>query len=462
MRFLGAKFQLPLRRLRLAPAGRCASAWLAALTIALLCGALSPAHAVPAFAIQTGQPCAACHVGAFGPQLKPYGRDFKLNGYVASDGQDHGPPLAVTTMFSFTHTAAPQPGGAAPNFAANDNPALDQASFYYAGRLVAGFGAFMQMTYDGVGKSLQIDNVDIRRAGEAQLFGEDAVWGITFNNNPTVQDPWNSTPAWGFPYNASALAPTPVAATLVDGGLAQHVAGAGAYLYWNNLIYAEFDAYGGFSPDALTANGLVSTGGGPAPDGPIPYGRIAVIKDWENSHLEVGAYSLSANLSPAGSTGSGLTDRLTDFAGDATFQYIWNPAKVTSDMLSAHATVIQEWAQTPASEALFGATSGYTLNTARADVSYSFAATVTPSVQIFRTFGSADPAYWSTPTGSPNSSGAIFEIAYVPWGKPDSPFPGVNARLAVQYVDYNRFNGSAVGASRNNNLYLSLWLAARI
>src|ERR1700719_3531566 len=63
-----------------------------------------PARALPSFAIQTGQPCAACHIGAFGPQLTPYGRDFKLHGYVASDGQDHGLPLAFTPQTSFTHT----------------------------------------------------------------------------------------------------------------------------------------------------------------------------------------------------------------------------------------------------------------------------------------------------------------------------------------------------------------------
>src|SRR3978361_316818 len=67
----------------------------------------APAHAVPSFAIQTGQPCAACHIGAFGPQLTPYGRDFKLHGYTASDGKDHGLPLAFTTQSSFTRTFAP-------------------------------------------------------------------------------------------------------------------------------------------------------------------------------------------------------------------------------------------------------------------------------------------------------------------------------------------------------------------
>src|SRR5438046_3007377 len=104
----------------------------AGLLIALLSAALrtDPALAVPAFAVQTGQPCAACHVGAFGPQLKPFGRDFKLHGYVGNDGQDHGLPLALTTRTSFTHTSEPQPGGAAPGFKPNDNLAVDVLSLY--------------------------------------------------------------------------------------------------------------------------------------------------------------------------------------------------------------------------------------------------------------------------------------------------------------------------------------------
>jgi hypothetical protein len=103
---------------------------LAAMLASLL--TTTPAVAVPSFAIQTGQPCAACHIGAFGPQLTPYGRDFKLHGYVASDGKDHGLPLAFTTQTSFTHTLQPQDGGAAPGFKANDNFAVDQLSLYYA------------------------------------------------------------------------------------------------------------------------------------------------------------------------------------------------------------------------------------------------------------------------------------------------------------------------------------------
>ena len=56
-------------------------AW-ALLGAALVVGiSAAPARAVPAFAVQTGQTCETCHVGGFGPQLTPYGRNFKLNGY---------------------------------------------------------------------------------------------------------------------------------------------------------------------------------------------------------------------------------------------------------------------------------------------------------------------------------------------------------------------------------------------
>ena len=51
------------------------------LALFALCIPQRPAKAVPSFAAQTGQPCTACHIGAFGPQLPPVGRAFKIGGY---------------------------------------------------------------------------------------------------------------------------------------------------------------------------------------------------------------------------------------------------------------------------------------------------------------------------------------------------------------------------------------------
>jgi hypothetical protein len=436
------------------------------LLLAMLLSAVlrtNPASALPSFAIQTGQPCAACHIGAFGPQLTPYGRDFKLHGYVASDGKDHGWPLAWTTQTSFTHTSEPQPGGAAPGFKPNDNIALDQTSLYWAGRMAPQVGGFIEFMFDGVSQQPQLGNVDIRHVSEGQLFDHDALWGITINNSPTVQDPWNSTPAWGFPYNRSELAPTPMAATLVDGGLGQRAAGAGVYVLWNDVLYFESDVYKGLDTAALDAVGQVPASDGDQTTAFIPYVRIAVIQDWKSHHLEIGAYGISANVVPGGNQTFGLSNRMTDAALDATYQFISDPTRVTSNALSMHATYIHETARMDASteQTLSGMLLDHSLDTLRFDVSYSFAATVTPSVQYFRTTGTTDINYWSTANGSPNSDGMILEVAYVPWGKPDSPFPNLNLRLAVQYVNYFSFDGSAANARNNNTLYFSLWTAVK-
>jgi hypothetical protein len=434
-----------------------------AVLLATLLAATGPARAVPSFAIQTGQPCAACHIGAFGPQLTPYGRDFKLHGYTANDGQDHGLPIAFTAQTSFTHTAQPQPGGAAPGFKPNDNFAIDQLSLYYAGQIAPKLGGFIELNYDGVAQQAALNNVDIRYVSEGQVFGQDVLWGVTVNNNPTVQDPWNSTPAWGFPYNRSALAPTPTASTLVDGGLGQRVAGVGMYSVWNDFVYLESDVYRGLTPPALRALGQT-------PDDSdrttafIPYARVALLKDWgdKRHHAEVGAFAMSGSVIPGGDQTLGFGVRKSDWALDATYQYITDPAKVTSDRLSAHATFIHETSRL-SSDALdaTGALPRHWLETMRADLSYSFAATVTPSIQYFRTVGTGDVNYWTTPNGSPNSDGMIVEVAYVPWGKPDSPFQNMNVRLAVQYVNYFSFDGSRADASRNNHFYFSLWTAVK-
>lgn len=67
-----------------------------------LLAAAPAAHAVPSFARQTGADCAACHVGAFGPQLTPYGIKFKLGGYTETDGKDGKVPLSAMLVGSYT------------------------------------------------------------------------------------------------------------------------------------------------------------------------------------------------------------------------------------------------------------------------------------------------------------------------------------------------------------------------
>ena len=126
-------------------AGRVVACLLAALGALLL--RAGPAAAVPSFSRQTGQPCSLCHIGSFGPQLTEYGREFKLTGYTLTGGEGLNIPVSAMVIGSFTHTSKGQSGGAAPHFGSNDNFALDQASLFYAGKVVGELGAFVQATY---------------------------------------------------------------------------------------------------------------------------------------------------------------------------------------------------------------------------------------------------------------------------------------------------------------------------
>src|ERR1041385_8229443 len=100
---------------------------------ALVLGTDPPA-AVPAFAVQTGQPCKTCHIGAFGPQLTPFGRNFKLNGYTLRAGDSFTVPVSAMAVASYVHTQKDQPEPPADHFGTNDNTALDEASIFLAGR----------------------------------------------------------------------------------------------------------------------------------------------------------------------------------------------------------------------------------------------------------------------------------------------------------------------------------------
>jgi hypothetical protein len=205
----------------------------AAALLAIVGLATTPANAVPAFTAKTGQPCAACHVGGFGPQLTPFGRTFKLEGYTMDAGGAFPMPVSAMVVSSFVTSSKDQASPPADHYGVNNNFSMDQASLFLAGGIGNHFGGFFQMTYDGIGRSFSWDNLDLRAIDNVTILGSDVLLGVSLNNNPGVQDVWNTLPSWGFPYTDSALAPAPAAATIFDGGLAQSIIGTTAYAYWD-------------------------------------------------------------------------------------------------------------------------------------------------------------------------------------------------------------------------------------
>lgn len=443
------------------------------VVVAMNCAAINPVYAVPSFAQQTGQACQACHVGGFGPQLTLFGREFKLRGYTMRANK-FNPPVSAMAVASFTNTKHDQASPPADGFGVNNNFAFDQGSVFLAGGVGTHFGGFVQTTYNGISKSWNWDNADFRLVNAGQIGGKEIVYGLTLNNNPTVQDVWNTTPAWGFPYTSSALAPTPGTAPLLDGALAQNVVGLSSYAWIDSKLYLELGAYS--TPSAGTLNWL---GVDPASPGDIhglaPYARVAYQRPVSGGTLEVGAFALKAGLWPGRDRSVGVTDHYSDVGLDAS----WIKPMGARDTLTINARYVHEQQSLTASCAIGlanGSISGVplpacadsSLDELRADASYYWHNKIGATVGAFSVTGSANPTQYAVNAAlKPDSSGITLQIDGTPFGDAKSPLgPRFNLRVGAQYTAYTSFNGSrhnydgaGANASDNNSLRVFTWIA---
>jgi hypothetical protein len=436
--------------------------------LALACVTLSrPAAAVPSYARQTGMPCSQCHTLSFGPALTAYGRQFKLNGYTFGEGE-HPMPLALMVQGGYSRVDKSLPDPAAAHFATNNNLSVDQVSLFYGGRLSEHAGAFVQITYSGEDRHLSWDNLDVRYARPVKLFGTDAIVGLSINNNPTVQDLWNSTPAWGFPYISSPLVPGPGASPILSGALAQVALGATAYTMIHDHVYLEAGAYRGMSDHWLGNVGLYSDNNLHM-EGAAPYWRAAYqFTHGDQHYFSFGAFGLDAKLQPDPTVLD--SDRYTDVGVDATYQYTAGTGAIL-----ANASFTHEKEQYNATFAALGSNDDPNnhLNALLLDVSYAYRQTWSAGVGAFDIIGSKDVTlYGAGPfagsrNASPTTSGYTLQFECVPLGKMESwGRPWVNLRLGVQYTGYVRFNGGGANydgfgraASQNNSLFLFSWMA---
>jgi hypothetical protein len=426
--------------------------------------------------------CSTCHT-VF-PELTPFGREFKLNGYVLDNmKQIKGitversetlslntiPPLSAMAQIAYTHTST-----AVPDTAAAVQPALSQngdlnfpqqVSLFYAGKIAEGLGAFIQLTYDGVGDHFGMDNTDIRYALHTSLDAasqRDVIFGLTLNNNPTVQDPWNSTQAWGFPYSGSAVAPGPNSSTQIDsGGVGQNAAGLGAYMWYDHSLYAELSLYTGSKVGGTHPLDSSQT---PLIHGVAPYWRLAWEQRWDRNSLSIGTYGIRAGIVPATLPATGPTDKFTDYALDTQYQYIGE-----DHLATVLGTFIHEKQSLDASfPAGLSANASNTLTTFKLGGEYYYKRKFGGSIGFFNTTGSTDSVLYPALDGSgnpipvtgsasssPANRGYVLEANYLPF---------LNVKLQLQYTIYSKFNGGSGNydgagrsASDNNTLYLLAW-----
>jgi hypothetical protein len=447
----------------------------ACLVVLAWLGLINVSHAIPAFARQTGQACVACHVSF--PELTPYGRMFKLSGYTIGTRQDL--PLALMAQFGVTDVRNNRDDQGQKIVPKTDKPVLSAASVFAGGKITDNIGGWIQWTYNNlagngdVGHS-GIDNTDLRIVSSSDNpDSTDLRWlyGLTVNNNPTVQDVWNSTPAFGFPFTTPPNGIGAAAATLLDGQLGQQVAGMGGYVYLKRSIYFELSGYqtadGFFSP--LRAGQDIQTPGGVHRlSGIDPYWRLAYNHEWGANSLMVGTYGAMLRLYPDNTMPFTSTDRFTDIAIDAQFQHISQAHTYTFQYTRIHenqdyrASFPATLAGAPIGGGPTPANARDTLVTDKLKGTYYFDRKYGATLALVRTHGTADAGLYApgsvggSANGKPDTQGYILELDYL---------PEQNVRLMLQYYGYSKFNGARSNydgagrpASDNNTLFANIWL----
>ena len=391
---------------------------LTATLVASLCVALlstpRKADAVPSYSRQTGLACSSCHTNP--PELTPLGRTFKLNGYTmqglkaitAPSTKEKTSlsllsylPLSAQIEISDTGLRRQEPGTQNWNFSVPQD-----ASIFLAGAYASHFGGFVQVTYNAQSDHFSWDNTDIRYSNNRQFKGKTLVYGIDLDNNPGVEDLWNSTPAWGFPWVASPSAPRPAASAVIDGVLAQDVAGVGGYAMWNDHLYGAATIY----TSSHLGNPLPNSGAGFNfnVQGAAPYWRAAWQQYFGNNYLEFGGYGMHLSSTPQAV--SGPTNDYTDVAADWQWERVL--PKVANDLIAIHGTYIHESSNLNATFAATGSSAiAHDLNTFRLNGVYHIGYRLAPAFGYLCHHGNKRPIALRTradnrqPDGKPKEPG---------------------------------------------------------
>jgi len=433
------------------------------VTAALFGLSASVAHAVPSYARQTGADCAACHVGAYGPQLTPYGINFKLGAYSDSDGQDGKIPVSAMVAASVTQNAkAPADGSAA-----RTHSTVTETSLFLAGRLADNIGIFSQATSAYNDRKVSLDQFDLRYARSLKLGETDATVGLSLNSNPTLTDPFNTLGQWRFPYMTNDFVPGAGPNSPMVENLGGSVYGLNLYSFINKSFYAEAGLY-----NTLARSDLVAING-PLDSGKFKglgyYGRVAYFKDTKRSNFSVGLLGFKTSIQNRSDLSSGLADDYRDLGIDASYQFLGNRQHI----FTLNSSYIKEWQ-----------TLNYTNNTAGSDNlknsikqfrlagSYTYNQTWGLTTAVFDTRGTKDVTlYGDSQNGQPTTAGYILQADWTPLGKESSwGAPFANVRLGVQYTGYTKYLGGSTytttdadgnpvdrKAKDNNTLMLFLW-----
>ena len=441
-----------------------------ARTLALLICAIcvSPiADALPSFARQTGQKCGACHVSGSWPQLTPWGRFFKLSGYTAGkelvDKEGfHYVPAGLFGQVGLTWATQPNNSLGQPVIERNGAP----EAYAFAGEVATKLTDFAGVFYEyQVGNQFpgwkgSAGPADIRAVHFFHPAGSELLVGVDSNNNPSVQDVWNSTPAWSYPFYGSPEAPGGPARPMIA-SLGEQSGSIGAYALLNREWYAEISLYhvGTDFFRWMTAGTAFQAGGKNYLNGYNPYWRAYWTKESGPQSVMVGTFGMQSHVYPDSTAPSGPNNVFTDYGFDSQYQYLGETHKVT--LRGSYTYENQHW---DASFPVGGsATPKGNLRALNVNGTYGYHDWVF-NAGYFLTNGSNNTALYAISdasgnqlTSSPNTSGYVLEL---------DRLITQNFQATLQYKGFVKYNGltsniDGLGrsASDNNTLWLTVFFA---
>lgn len=449
------------------------------------------ALATTAFARQTGEPCTACHMQAYGPWLTQYGQKFKLDGYVAGHANklpDVINPFALELVGSLTSTQQKVPAGQYYDNASglskpNNNAVNDWDALYYTGRITDRIGSYLQLNLNPqVARTLSLTMADIRVASHAKIKDIDITYGLTVNNAPTMSDSWMTAYAWMFPYTTSSVTVKPAAQPYLQSLMAgANTMGSTAYMMINNHLYLEAGGYTSQPQNMAQGLGVWTNGSQSAApqsgliDGGAPYWRMFLQHATSRHWMMIGTYGFAAKVFPFYQRGSGR-DTYVEYNVDANYSYKLDD----NNMFMAMARYTRDNMKMNTSQALgFASNSHNHLNSVMMMGMWTHQQTYNLAMGWNYMSGSADTIVYNggpnfggispitgSANGSPNTNSFLFTVDYIPFGKGTSRTdPYLNLRLSIQYWVYTKFNGrhsNYDGAGRNSDGNNTLYFVGNV
>ena len=497
------------------------SRFVAVLAGFLTIGFAPPAQALPSFARQTGQPCGTCHTDF--PALTPYGRRFKLLGYTAGGGEfrttpfssqagsdaraeldklrgyakavnppatdaskEYVPPISMMAIVGYTHTQGPTVAPPTDPYKANDNVVLSPFSAFWGGAITDNIGAFAQVTYsapdplsalsgtpaDQFKHTWSWDNADVRYANTANIGR--ARRGLWHHRQ-------QQSDRSGFvEHHAGVVLPLRRIVTCRharrqhdDRGRVCRACRRRRRLYDDQRpALSGIDRHTRRSGSASRTRSVSNPFDAPGLFGGVaPYWRVALEPHWGRHSLMVGTFGMYLGCA------SVARSKLRD-GNDRDVSHI---GQIHRHRLRLAISVSGRQLLADVARQLYSRVSA----AGRELCQFCFVQSDQPAQQpeaaglvclwrrqpgrfhraIFQYLGHRRPTLvrespsTRTPT-TPNSNGWMAEIAYIPFGVSKSiGWPWFNARIGLQYIYYNKFDGSTIGAHDNNTLFLHAWFA---